>query len=334
MALIRRLIAVPAVAALAAGACAESTAPSAVDPSAMATAVNGLSGAFSGNAAFQSLSVLSKNFTLTAAGAAQRAPRRGLADRAPVATLALFPANVLGKTFVWDTAAGGKYRIVDSTLAGAPSAGVRFWLYVTNTATGRPALPLQKIGYVDLIDVSTPQANAIRVPIQFGSQSIADYTITGVKTTTSLTLTASGYITDGVSQTVFDMSHQISLADSSVVLHDHVTGNGTSVSLSTSASGSGGTGALQLDWLVAKNNATIEVAGSGTATSVNLQFKFNGTTWATVSGNPSATPSITGANGRQLTAAELVALGQILQGLYAIYGSLDSVFAPSFLVFR
>jgi hypothetical protein len=354
MVLIQRLIPIPVLAmALVAGGCKESTAPAPVDPAVMATAAEGLQTAFTGNATFQSLSALSGNFTLTAAAAAlAAAPPLGaaggswpataaaqvtrmriLADRAPAAVLALFPANVLGKTFVWDTAAGGKYRIMDSTLAG-PSTGVRFRLYVASAATGRPVLPLQPIGYVDLIDVSTPQANVIRILVQYSSQTIADYTITGVKTTSSLTLGASGYVTDGVTPVNFDLSHALKLSDSSLVMDYHVTGNGATVGLLTSASGSGGNPTLSVDWSIAKGSSSVAVVGTSTQTNINVQFKFNSTTWATVSGDPSGTPTFTGANGRQLTTAELLGMARILSAFVEIADNVSGVFGPSFLVFK
>jgi hypothetical protein len=345
---IKRLVPISALAvSLAAGACKDTTSPAAVDPGTMATTLNGLSTAFSGNAAFQSLSALSGKFTLTAAvAAAQVAPSGGawaaspaarydvmhpLADRSPAVIMALFPANVLGKTFQWDTAAGGHYRITDSTLAGASASGVRFFLYVVIPGTKKPLLPLQKLGYVDLSDVSTPQANVIHLVVQFGSQTIADYAITGVRTTTSLTLTASGSVTDGVTPVNFTLTHALRLTDSSLTTSYQLTGNGATVSLHTTASASGGTTTSTIDWSMQKNGS-VEVVGTTTAAAINVQFKLDGVTWATVGGTPSA-PTFTAATGQSLTPAQLIALGQILSGFGEIFDSLDAVFGPSFLVF-
>ncbi len=343
MASTTRLMAIPVLAlALAAAGCKESTSPATADPTAMANAVNTFSQVFTGNAAFQSLTALSGNFTLTAPVALPAAPwsapasvlplMRQMADRAPGAVLALFPANVRGKTFQWDTAGGGAYRITDSTLAGASPNGVRFFLYVVLPGTYRPLLPLQKIAYVDLIDVSTPQANALHIIVQYGSQTIADYTITGVKTTSSLTLTATGYVTDGVTQTTFTLQHQltISATDSSLVTDYQVSGGGATVSMHTTISGTGG-GNITADWLVQKNGS-IEVVGTITPVAMNVAFKLDGSTWATVIGDPNA-PTFSGANGRQLSQADLAAMGQILAGFASISENLNGVFGPAFLVF-
>lgn len=345
---VKRLIAIPVLAlAWYAGACKESTSPATVDPTAMATAVNNFSQVFTGNAAFQSLSALSASFTLSApvvrpavppatawppSAAAARSLMRQLAARAPGAILALFPSNVLGKTFQWDTSSGGRYRITDSTLAGASPNGVRFFLYVTLTGASKPSLPLQKIGYADLIDVSTPQANILHILVQvIGGTTIADYTITGVKATSSLTLTATGYVTDGVTKTTFTLQHVLTLADSSLVTDYQVSGGGASVTMHTAISGAGG-GNLTLDWTVQKNGS-IEIVGTSTPTTISVQFKFNGATWATVSGDPD-NPTFAGANGKQLSTTELLAMGQILAGFGDIAENLNGVFGPAFLVFK
>jgi len=350
MASTSRLIATSVLAlALYAGACNDSTSPPAVNPAAMATAVNAFSTTFTGNAAFQSLSALSSAFTLSAAPVRPAAPlpasgapwlasvaaemslMRGLVGRAPSAIQALFRANVLGKTFQWDTAGGGRYRITDSTLSGASSNGVRFFLYVVIPGSARPLVPLQKIGTVDLVDVSTPQANILHTVLQFGTQTISDYTITGVKTTSSLTLTAAGYITDGVTQTTFTLQHALTLADSSLVTDFQLSASGATVAMHTTLTGSGGRNAA-IDWIVQKGGS-IEVVGTSTPSTINVQFKFNGTTWATVSGSPAA-PTIAGAPGQSLTTGDLLALAEILQGFGDISANLEGVFGPAFLVFK
>ncbi len=347
------LRAVPFLAlALYTSACKESTSPSAVDPTAMATSVDGINSTFSQNAVFQSLALLSSSFTLTAPVVRPSLPAaptaaawpeaeaeplrlmRALAGRAPAAILALFPSNVLGKTFQWDTASGGKYRILDSTLTGAPAAGVRFILSQADSATGKPRLPLTTTGFVDLSDESTAQANVLHLVLHVGTQTAADYKITEVKTTTSLTLTAAGYVVDvvaGGAPANFTLTHMLTLADSSLVTDFQVTAEDATVSMHTTISGAGGTN-VTLDWIVQKGGS-IEVVGTSTPTAINVQFKFNGTTWATVNGDPNS-PTITGANGRQLTPAELIALGEILRGFGQMALNLNAVFVPGYLVFK
>ena len=342
-----------AAAALVAGGCGDSTAPPAVDATAMATAVTGLNAALSQNAVLQSLAVLGGNGALGAivgraalapvpaaggdwATAASRAREalRELAARAPTAPQALFPANVLGKTFQWDTTSPAGYRITDSTLAGAPANGVRYRLYQVDTATLDPSLPLTATGYVDLTDASTPQANVVQLLLRVGTQTAADYDITEIRTTSSLTLTAVGYVTDvvtGGAPLNFNLSHALSLADSSLSTHYQASGSGMTVSLITLVSGSSGAPSLSVDWSVSRGG-TIEVVGTTTAAAINVAFKFNGATAATVTGSPD-NPSVTTAGGQVLTVTQLLALATILQDFGEIYLNLSLLFVPGLLVF-
>jgi len=69
-----------------------------------------------------------------------------------VSAAALFPPDVIGKTFEWNTTFSD-YEATART--GAPSNGVRFILYAIDPLTGQPAAPLVEVGYVDLMDESS-----------------------------------------------------------------------------------------------------------------------------------------------------------------------------------
>jgi hypothetical protein len=350
---LKRLISMPLVAAaLAAGGCGDGTGPAAADPSALVPAVNGLDASFSQNAVFRSLALLGGNVAFSApavpapaavVGALRAvAAARGsealllrLGDRAPAAVEALFPVNVLGKTFVWD-ATTSSYRILDSTATGAPSAGTRFVLYQVDTATGMPRQPLTTTGSVDLTDVSSPQADALALKVHVGSQTAADYDIANVATTTTDTLRAAGYVVDVVSSGIpvtFNLSHALSLSDSSLVTRYLASGNGATATMNTMITGATGNESLTLDWLVQKHGS-VEVVGSSTPATTNVQFKVNGSVWATATAVAGGTPTITGANGRALSPGELQALAAILEGFFSIYTQLTAVFGPAVLVFN
>jgi len=340
-------------AAVAAASCSESTGPSSVDASASATAVAGLNSSLSQNGLLQALAALGNVGPLagpvaraamapmpapgrpwTAAAAETRDRLTVLAARAPLAPQALFPANVLGKTFQWDTATDS-YRITDSTLTGAPSNGVEFLLYQVDTATGEPSLPLTQTGYLTIADASTPQANILHVLLKVNSLTAADYTITEVKTTSSLTLTAAGYVTNIVGNNSpvvnFTLQHVLSLPDSSLATNYQANTNGTTVSLVDTVSGGGASPSFALDWSVTKAG-TVAITGSGTDSLINVQFKFNGTTVATASGPPDS-PSISLASGQALTTADLLALATIFTGFAEIEYNLSLLFTPGLLVF-
>ncbi len=337
-----------AAAALGAAACTETTAPPAVDPSAMATTVTGLNSSLAQNAVFQSLLALDTNgvFSVALARAAVRlapaAPsaataadtRRtlaALAVRAPTAVMALFPANVLDSTFIWDTAGGGHYRIDHTT--GGPANGVRFVLYQVNDTTGQPRLPLQTTGYVDLIDVSSPQANAIHIVVQAAGNSAADYTVSEVRTTASLQLTAVGYVRDVLingPQVSFNLSHLLTFADSSISTDYEASNGSASVSMLSTITGSGSSLNLTMDWKVTQGGS-VEIVGVSGDT-IDVKFKINDAVFAQVEGTPS-NASVTTPTGQPLTSTQALALLTILDGFNSIYFNLSLVFVPGLLVF-
>ncbi len=337
------------IATLAALSCKESTNPAATDPTAMASAVTTLNSAFSQNAVFQSLAALSGNVTLaplirpvapapgslTAPDAATRQLQlmRTLA-RSPAAVLVLFPANVLGHTFQWDTASHS-YRITDSTLTGAPSNGVRFILYQVDSATSMPRIPLTTTGYVDLSDESNFGANAIRVVVRAASATAADYVVSEVITTSGFTLTATGYVQDVLingPQITFDLSHALTMTgtDTTLVSDYTASGNGATVTMLTTISAA--TASESFDWTFSKNG-TVEMTGSSDASGSTIQFKFNGALFATLDEPAGGTSSFTGPGGRALTTGEMLALAAIAQGFAEVFFHLTLVFAPALLFF-
>ena len=258
-----------------------------------------------------------------------------LASRAPAAVQALFPQNELGKTFQWDTASGGHYRITDSSLAG-PTDGIRFILYAVDTATLKPRVPLTTTGYVDLIDVSNVSSNGIHLYLRVGNQTAADYTVTEVKTTSSLSLTSVGYVQDVVTsgpQVTFNLSHLLSLPDSSLVTDYLAAGNGATVTMQTSYSGASADQAETLDWLF-QRNGSVEVFGAARTDSTNVEFKFNGATFATVRSASGGQPTFSGPNGRTLGPGEMLALLTIVEQFAEVYVNLTLVFVPALVFFK
>ncbi len=315
-----------ATAALAAGACSESTAPATVDPTAMATAVTTLNASFAQNQMFLGVQAVAGAGPLgavvaRAVAAASPRPAHGLA--AATQSLPLFFANVYGKTFQWDTTSPAKYRITDSLATGAPSDGVRFLLYPVDSA-GKPS-SLVIIGHLDLHDAN----GILHVVLGFGTQTAADYTIAEQKTTASLTLTASGTLTNVASSgpTVsFTLSHVLNQSSGSVSTDYQASDGSTAVSLVSTVTASGGDSTLAMDWKATKGG-TVEIVGTSSVPAVNLTFKFNGATIATAVGSQ-ANLSIT-----PLT-APLVQLSAILVALGHIQANLDLLITPGALVFH
>jgi hypothetical protein len=337
-------------AGLAAGACgSDANQPADVDPQVVSNGMSGLTNSFSSNLAFQSLRGLSGSFGFTAAAAAVQATapwvpraardfaltpaqRRALlqfSQHGPSGVQAIFPVDVLGKTFVWDTTLH-KY-VVNATLTGAPANGVRFVLYLMgDTLLGQPRLPLQNVGSADLTDQSTNLSNKIGVQVKYLSQVIADYTIAGTLTTGGLTLRALGYLTDGVTRLDFDFA--MTLSASTLGVNYTLSGsNGFAATLQVTVSlqTNGGT----VLWRVTYAGTTVEVNLTETGSTVTGQILFNGSVAALVTGN-GGNPTITGSGGRTLTASDIAALQRIFQGFAELMDQIDGVFGPAHLVFN
>ena len=337
-------------AGLAAGACgSDPNKPEDVDPQAVSNGMSDITSSFSSNLQFQSLRGLAGRFGFTAAAAAVQATapwvpgaardfaltpaqRRALLQfslRGPSGVQALFPVDVLGKTFVWDVALN-QYAI-SPTLTGAPSNGVRFVLYLMgDTILGRPRIPLQTVGSVDLTDQSTTLSNKLGVQVKYLSQVIANYTIAGTLTTGGLTLRAQGYLTDGVMRLDFDLS--MTLSASTLGVNYTLSGsNGFGATLQVTVGLLTNAGTVL--WRVTNAGNTVEVNLTGTGSTVTGQILFNGGVAATVTGNGD-NPTITGSGGLALTAADLLALQRIFQGFGELMDQVDGVFGPAHLVFN
>jgi len=343
------------VAAAGLAACSnDSNSPDNVNPAVMADGMGAITSEFANNAAFQSLKSMSGFFQLTAASAALRATlpmdistrsaaanfgtvaksrrdaMRLYASLAPSSPAVLFPSNVLGKTYAWDV---NQDRYIQSTQSGAPANGVRFLLYVANDSG--PVLPLQQLGYVDLTDESSPQADILGVLLRLGGTNVADYTISAeYPTQSSLILTASGRLTNPnntSSHVDFTLEQNVSLT--SLGVDYHVQGsNGFTIDFQLTFTQSG----ANVNFAISNGGNTLSLSGTltfgATSDTVNFQIKYNGTVVATVTGNGD-NPTITGSGGRQLSEAEIANLVAIWQGAGEVLDALDAVFEPGSIVF-
>lgn len=111
---------------------------------------------------------------------------------------ALFPVDVVGKTFEWDTTAN-MYQPTART--GAPGTGVRFILYSVDPFTSMPVEPVVEVGWVDLDDESTASVAKLHVSVvgSGGAPVYVDYRVTLEGGTGSGRITSAGYITNGAS---------------------------------------------------------------------------------------------------------------------------------------
>jgi hypothetical protein len=257
--------------------------------------------------------------------------RRRLGDgsRLTLAPDALFPANVLGHWYVWDTASD-EY-VLDESIPGAPLTGFRIRLYSVNPATFMPVEPLQTLGYVELTDESTTGADRIRVKLVLGTSTIANYLITAVEGTDFLDLDAVGYIVggDGTNRVDFDLSNYFTATTGDLVYQlDAADGSEIRVELH------GTEESATVLFRIHKGRNTIELSGDATLETVDLEVRYNGTVVATITG-PKSDPTFTTAGGRTMTDAEKLHLLAIFAAADQIIEDfLDPIMRPAEVVFR
>lgn len=278
-----------------------------------------------------------------------------------MASEAIFPPEVVGKTFVWNPATA-QYEPTGPTVS---FNGVRFVLYAIDPLTDTPAIDLNTgqpipIGYVDFVDVSSGTTTALQVTVVgtgTGSPiTYVDYTLSVTATTTSFTATATGDITNGqsgpaerrlefdvsfsasetasgenvsfdVSLDVFDASLDVNEPAASIRLIEDAVVTTTSTSVSVD---------LEIHFSFTHAGETIGVDGTisvdedlttgAISITVNITVTAGGT-FATIRGTDAGI-QIRGPGGRELTPEEFAALEAMLEAITEISGGVEDLFDP------
>jgi len=339
--MVRKFAALTLIAAVA--ACSDSTGPENYDPVATTTKTQAILSALVDNQALASLSVLGPAMQLSVAQ-----PALALAPFDPTGTtaatserlrtfqdllpsfgtgisLALFPVDLLGKTFAYDSATG-TYAL-DANATGAPDAGVRFILYAVDPVLNRVLFPLDPVGYLDLIDISTPTEDAVQIVVVVNNVTYLNYTASAAQGTSSITLGAEGYVSNGTDRVDFDLTlaatstqvtadYQLSSNDGSVRLEAAFSSNNTVTATLTLRSG----------------GDTIVLTLTFTPSTIAGQIAYNGDAVVTVAGTPDS-PTFTRPDGTALTQDELNALRAFGNVMGDLFDAFDNLLAPAVGVF-
>lgn len=334
-------------------ACSDGTSPSPVDPLAVSEAVAFATSTFNNNAAFQSLTIVIDHLPSIGGASAILAntlPRPssrhvfGMVPRTLVMPKlhasssshpdALFPVDLLGKTLVWDTTSLS--YVVSANATGAPANGVRLLLYFADPNTNLPFKPLQVLGYLDLTDKSTPQADKLGVLVAIVNQTVASYDVTLTVGLTSATERAVGYFLDGTAANRVDFDIQDTGTETAITRTSSLStedGDHINVTLKLSL-----VTTSSLTVSVAHANSNLEMSASGnffadTPQPMSGAVKFNGNTVGTIGGSTDD-PTITGASGHTFTQGEVDALFNIFVTAGDIALTVATgVFAPANMVF-
>lgn len=282
-----------------------------------AAAGSTISATFGGGAVAASARVLSSP---AGAGAGHQAaalarllhPRRS-AD-ALSASAGSIPPSALGKTYVFDAQAQ-EYVVSDRT--GAPSNGVRFIIYAVSPVTGKPAEPLNELGYADVIDESTGSTISWRVTLLSGGTTYLDYHLTGVPAQQGGVITIAGFVSNGTARADFTLKNTIvETPDLLRLTLDYdlaVPSRDLSFDyVAVFTAPQQGEITLSLDLTMTGRNGTVTLAGTGTESSSAYTVQVNGELFATITQDAAGTISFTGHDGAALTPAEEQTLRKIL----------------------
>ncbi|MGH7499810.1 MAG: hypothetical protein ACREL3_13280 [Gemmatimonadales bacterium] len=251
--------------------------------------------------------------------------------RSPIsAAVIAIPATVLGTTFVWDADSGA---YVASDLTGAPAKGVRFMLYAVNPISRLPVVPLQELGYVDLTDVSTGSVKAIRVLAFAGGVTYLDYTVSGSGTSTSGTVTITGFASNGATRANFTLQNTIAQTANGVLLTLDYSLTIPSRGLSVNYSATFGNIAPQqvavtLDFAVTGRNGNVNLSGTYGASGGTFSVKVNGSIFATVTLSTDSDPVVTGTSDTALTPPEEASIRAVLDFYDGSLAVFDDLLAP------
>jgi hypothetical protein len=225
----------------------------------------------------------------------------------------VLPPDVRGKLYTYNTTTQ-QYEGAAST--EAPANGARVVLYAWDVLAGRPATPLTPIGYVDLLDESTPTQDRLHVIVHRnqGDVNVMDYAITHSVTTSSESFSIAGAANNGTTTVDFTLSGTMTTSGAATVTFDlsapsvgftvHV---GANVNEATGQASIG----IRLGW--DNHTLTFDLSVSANATTGDVTadglIKFDGMRYVEYSMNydgatGTQTETFQKANGRPLTAAE------------------------------
>lgn len=274
-----------------------------------------------------------------------QALRRAASSLSSGISASVIPPAALGKTFMWD--ANTHQYVADPTATPAAAAnGVRIILYQVD-ASGNVIEPPVAVGFVDLLDESSGNTNALHVILRGGTPAspgttYADYTVTGTVTgspATAFTATAAGYVSDGTRTLSFtatfsatnlttdnpDAQIDVTWAlDNPVVLVDlHetlATPDANHLTITIHFSVTRGAEMVSVD-------GTIAVVVSPQTVTANLAITVNGTPYAVITGT-NAGIQVRHADGSDLSADERQALSDLFNLPDALEIAIESLFNP------
>jgi hypothetical protein len=252
----------------------------------------------------------------------------------------VFPPELLGTTFEWNFLEG---HYVPTERTGAPTNGVRFILYAIDPVTRVPVDPLVETGYLDLKDEGGTNTTQLGIEAVSGGETLIDYFISLSyallgENDISVSVTAQGYISDGVDQLDFVLTQGATLLGSTETIEMDIVYSlsllGQNASVTVEMHGefdfAGDNPIETADVELRVQNGTEFVDFEMTLASDNSLtgvIKYNGTPVVNISGTE-ADPVFTSATGEQLTPEEVAALLELFNMIDDVFDMVNDIFEP------
>ncbi len=237
-----------------------------------------------------------------------------------------------GRTFVYDELE--QTYLVDTTRTGAPETGVRFIIYGESTTVGRPDVNDER-GYADLIDLgdnSTSDMN-LRLEGTYDGAQFMEYEIdVNSDSTGASMLEVDGFLADAANRLDFSVDVQSmqdetgASTDMTYRLRVDARNFEVNASLSIDVDAQENTSAT-VDMSVQHGTDVIRLVAAGNDTAVTGTFSIGGTPFALISGSPED-PTITKADGTELTASEINALSGMFDLVGELFDFFDELLTP------
>jgi hypothetical protein len=227
--------------------------------------------------------------------------------RAAMRSADVLPADVRGKLYTYNETTA-QYEGVAS--AEAPTNGVRIVLYAWDVLAGHPASPLVDVGYVDLIDESTPTQNRLHVHLvrKEDAAVLMDYAITHTVTPSSESFSIAGSANNGTTTVNFDLSGTMGTSAATVTFVLAAPAHEFSVRVEANVNSVSEQATINI-WLDYHGDS-LSFAMQAAPNSVSGEIRYRGRRYATysITYDPvtgTATTQFTKANGQPMTAQEL-----------------------------
>jgi hypothetical protein len=247
-------------------------------------------------------------------------------SRHPGQAMAAVPAEVAGKTFIYDEVTSSYSA---STRTGAPSNGVRFILYEVDPVSYLPVQPLTETGHVDITDLSGGSSQAARVVVVSGGTTYIDYTVSSSSSATSGRVSVIGMLTDGAIQATINLRSTVTYTGGLTLTYAlDLPQRDVSIDLTISASNiSEPAGTIVINLLMRGPNGTVSMTGEFAETSGTVHVRINGSAFATVTSD-GVTNTITRTDGTPLSDEEFIALQGVFDIQASAFIAFDQMLAP------